>query len=156
MQLCLGLIRSAGINSLQYGNASLFYMIVFNNTILASFPSHPPTLPLKTLLPTPLASSVSTSHPPPPPLPPLLTPSPSLLAAPPGRLIDSVPGGGGSCHISNLAPLLQIKATSLHPSTPPPPTPLQPLVSINLSLFWLFLIIYFLYCILYFRLSDLD
>lgn len=30
-------------------------------------------------------------------------PTPSLLAAPLGRLIASVPGGGGSCHISNLA-----------------------------------------------------
>lgn len=32
-----------------------------------------------------------------------IPPNPSILAAPLGRLIASVPGGGGSCHISNLA-----------------------------------------------------
>lgn len=80
---------------------------------------------LETLLPTPLASPVSTSHFPPPPPPSLLTPSPSpsLLAAPPGRLIDSVPGGGDHATFLIWLPLLQIKATSLHLSTPLSPSP---------------------------------
>ena len=72
--------------------------------------------------PTPLASPVSTSHPPSPLLPTFLlipSPSPSPLAAPPGRLIDSVPGGGDHATFLIWLPLLPIKATSLHLRAPP-------------------------------------
>lgn len=45
-------------------------------------------------------------------------PNPSLLAAPLGRLIASVPGGGDHATFLIWLSLLQIKATSLHLSTP--------------------------------------
>lgn len=105
---------------------------------------HPPCRE-KPFLPTPLASPVSTSHPPPPTPPSLVTPSPSpsLLAAPPGRLIDSVPGGGDHATFLIWLPLLQIKATSLHPSTPPLS---EPSISINPSssflIFYVFHIVF--------------
>ena len=58
----------------------------------------------------------------------------ALLAAPPGRLIDSVPGAGDHATFLIWLPLLQIKATSLHPSTPPAPQALSIYVaSFNVS-----------------------
>ncbi len=83
-------------------------------SFLASYPTTS-THPIR----KPLYALGLSSHPPPPSPPPsLLTPSPSLLAAPPGRLIDSVPGGGDHATFLIWLPLLQIKATSLHLSTP--------------------------------------
>lgn len=133
---------------------SRLHVAGFNLVYISQFPfisTHPA---METLLPMPLASPVSTSHLPPTPPPPYLltpSPSPSLLAAPPGRLIDSVPGGGGSCHISNLASPPPDKSY-IPPSFNPPLS--KPSVSINLSPFLFIFVLFFLH-FLQFNLTNL-
>lgn len=89
----------------------LYYPVVLPN---------PPTFPWKPffLRPWPLLSQPVSPTPLPPPSLPTPSPNPRLLEAPPGRLIDSVPGGGDHATFLNWLPLLQIKAPSLHPSAP--------------------------------------
>lgn len=81
---------------------------------------NPPTFPWKpsSQCPWPLLSPPVSPTPLPPPSLPTPSPNPRLLEAPPGRLIDSVPGGGDHATFLNWLPLLQIKAASLHSSTP--------------------------------------